>query len=207
MPLTVHNQSFLTVQTITGPWITDVTDPVRDGLSCTITGANLSSVTSVHIGGTEQTIDSQSNTEIIFTADVGDLPYGTASVSIDDNSGGSHSRATQVNPLAGRDYVTVSGYPPPEGQKSILDDFDDVEAGDQIEYATTSSQEETVEVFQDGTFTIDDGDPQSFQYRLWDATDGQWSDFALVQINMTLRTPDARRIAVPSREFSINMPP
>lgn len=145
-------------------------------------------------------------TRILFTADVGDLPFGPSRIRVTAPDNVQASMRTTLQPISGSLVVSLADYPPPDGQESIFDRYDDVEEGDQIEHDTITDQEDDVEVFENGTFTIDGDGPQRFQYRLWDATDGTWSEWAWVNVNSELRTPPARRINVRGRDNVITMP-
>lgn len=172
--------------TINSPVISSITDPVQPGSVVTISGSDLGEVNQVTLGGEEQTIDSQSETEITFTAALGGLKYGSQVVKV-RNIAGEDSQSVTFDPVDGNDYVLIDNYPPPDGQISIFDDIDADQFSNgihQCEYETTTDAGGAVTLNQDGTFLIEATGTHRFDARIWDAGDKTWGAWGTIEVNV-----------------------
>ena len=80
--------------------------------------------------------------------------------------------------------LTVAGYPPPEGQFSVLDDTDPVvQDGDRFEYEVMTNLGANVSMNADGTFTIDAEGVHTFGVRIWDSSDSTWGDWGTITVD------------------------
>lgn len=99
-----------------------------------------------------------------------------------DLSGTILGQAANSGTLSVIGEVTVSGYPPPSGQISVLDGTN-AEDGDKIQWETETQEGFRVDMNSDGTFTINnDTYPQTFDVRIFDDTDSSWSSWETITV-------------------------
>lgn len=105
------------------------------------------------------------------------LRYGESTNFVVETAEGTDPIAVTVVPPTGFAYVVIDE-PHPDPDVRIESD-PDLESGDQIEYDTVGGK---VEVFDDGTFTVDDETVTEFDFRVHDGI--EWGDWGTVTIEI-----------------------
>lgn len=120
----------------------------------------------------QQTVTAWADTSITITTAQGNCRYGATLYLfvVDNAAAASNGHAVTLSPVTGKSYVNLASVHSPSSER--LTSSPDLEIGDQIEVSTIQGTG-TVTVADDATWQADIG-VTSFNFRVWDNTDGTW---------------------------------
>jgi hypothetical protein len=153
------------------PSITSVSE-VRHNAPCTITGTNFGSTTGrIILGGIQQSIQSWSNTSIVFLVNRGTNRYGTIQLTLDlaDLSASTGASVTLLPPTTQWAYTTITT--PTQAQNRFTTTPVDISTGDMVAWNNTVQgyNVSDITVRTDGSFVVAEGIPY-FSLEVHDGT-------------------------------------